>query len=24
VHALNVHCGWDERAGLDFAGLYPV
>jgi len=24
VHALNVHCGWDERAGLDFAGLYPI
>lgn len=24
VHALNVHCGWDERAGLDFAGMYPI
>jgi N-acetyl-gamma-glutamyl-phosphate/LysW-gamma-L-alpha-aminoadipyl-6-phosphate reductase len=24
VHALNVHCGWDERTGLDFAGLYPI
>jgi len=24
VHALNVHCGWDERAGLDFSGLYPI
>ena len=24
VQALNVHCGWDERAGLDFGGLYPI
>ncbi len=24
VQALNVHCGWDERTGLDFPGLYPV
>jgi N-acetyl-gamma-glutamyl-phosphate/LysW-gamma-L-alpha-aminoadipyl-6-phosphate reductase len=24
VHALNVHCGWDERAGLEFGGLYPI
>jgi len=24
VHALNVHCGWDERAGLEFSGLYPI
>jgi N-acetyl-gamma-glutamyl-phosphate/LysW-gamma-L-alpha-aminoadipyl-6-phosphate reductase len=24
VHALNVHCGWDERTGLDFSGLYPI
>jgi N-acetyl-gamma-glutamyl-phosphate/LysW-gamma-L-alpha-aminoadipyl-6-phosphate reductase len=24
VQALNVHCGWDERSGLEFAGLYPV
>ncbi len=24
VHALNLHCGWDERRGLDFAGLYPA
>ncbi len=23
VQALNVRCGWDERQGLDFAGLYP-
>ncbi len=23
VQALNVRCGWDERLGLDFAGLYP-
>jgi LysW-gamma-L-alpha-aminoadipyl-6-phosphate/LysW-L-glutamyl-5-phosphate reductase len=24
VQALNVRCGWDERTGLDFAGLYPI
>lgn len=24
VQALNVRCGWDERTGLDFSGLYPV
>src|SRR5919204_2348732 len=24
VQALNVHCGWEERAGLDFGGLYPI
>jgi N-acetyl-gamma-glutamyl-phosphate/LysW-gamma-L-alpha-aminoadipyl-6-phosphate reductase len=24
VQALNVRCGWDERLGLDFAGLYPA
>jgi N-acetyl-gamma-glutamyl-phosphate/LysW-gamma-L-alpha-aminoadipyl-6-phosphate reductase len=24
VQALNTHCGWDERAGLDFGGLYPI
>jgi N-acetyl-gamma-glutamyl-phosphate/LysW-gamma-L-alpha-aminoadipyl-6-phosphate reductase len=24
VHALNVHAGLDECAGLDFPGLYPV
>ncbi len=24
VHALNVHAGLDECAGLDFAGLYPI
>jgi N-acetyl-gamma-glutamyl-phosphate/LysW-gamma-L-alpha-aminoadipyl-6-phosphate reductase len=24
VQALNVRCGWDERAGLGFAGLYPI
>jgi len=24
VHAMNVMCGFDETAGLDFAGLHPV
>lgn len=24
VQALNVRCGWDERLGLDFSGLYPI
>ncbi|HEX6540083.1 MAG TPA: N-acetyl-gamma-glutamyl-phosphate reductase [Candidatus Dormibacteraeota bacterium] len=24
VQALNVRCGWDERAGLEFTGLYPL
>ena len=24
VQALNVRCGWDERAGLAFSGLYPL
>jgi N-acetyl-gamma-glutamyl-phosphate/LysW-gamma-L-alpha-aminoadipyl-6-phosphate reductase len=24
VHALNVHEGWDETAGLEFGGLYPL
>ncbi|HYM51272.1 MAG TPA: N-acetyl-gamma-glutamyl-phosphate reductase [Candidatus Limnocylindrales bacterium] len=24
VQALNVRCGWDERTGLDFPGLYPI
>ena len=24
VHALNVHAGLDECAGLDFMGLYPI
>ncbi len=24
VQALNVHCGWDERAGLEFPGMYPI
>ena len=24
VQALNVRFGWDERTGLDFAGLYPI
>jgi len=24
VQALNVRFGWDERAGLDFPGLYPI
>jgi [amino group carrier protein]-6-phospho-L-2-aminoadipate/5-phospho-L-glutamate reductase len=24
VQALNVRCGWDERTGLEFAGLYPL
>jgi LysW-gamma-L-alpha-aminoadipyl-6-phosphate/LysW-L-glutamyl-5-phosphate reductase len=24
VHALNVHAGWNECAGLDFTGLYPI
>ena len=24
VQALNVRCGWDERTGLDFSGLYPL
>lgn len=24
VQALNVRCGWDERDGLGFTGLYPL
>jgi N-acetyl-gamma-glutamyl-phosphate/LysW-gamma-L-alpha-aminoadipyl-6-phosphate reductase len=24
VHAMNVMCGFDERAGLGFAGLHPI
>jgi LysW-gamma-L-alpha-aminoadipyl-6-phosphate/LysW-L-glutamyl-5-phosphate reductase len=24
VQALNVRCGWDECAGLEFPGLYPI
>lgn len=24
VQALNVRCGWDERMGLGFSGLYPL
>ena len=24
VQALNVRCGWDERTGLEFSGLYPL
>ena len=24
VQALNVRCGWDERCGLEFSGLYPL
>jgi [amino group carrier protein]-6-phospho-L-2-aminoadipate/5-phospho-L-glutamate reductase len=24
VQCLNIACGWDEREGLDFAGLHPV
>ena len=24
VQALNVRCGWDERTGLGFGGLYPI
>lgn len=24
VQAFNIHCGWDERLALDFAGLYPA
>jgi len=24
VQALNIRCGWDERTGLGFAGLYPL
>ncbi|MBU7043667.1 MAG: N-acetyl-gamma-glutamyl-phosphate reductase [Theionarchaea archaeon] len=24
VHAMNVMCGFDERAGLEFGGLHPV
>lgn len=24
VQALNVHCGWDERTGLEFPGMYPI
>jgi len=24
VHAMNVMCGFEERAGLDFAGLHPI
>ena len=24
VHAMNVMCGFDETAGLDFAGLHPI
>ena len=24
VQALNLRCGWDERTGLEFSGLYPL
>jgi len=24
VQSLNVRCGWEERLGLEFAGLYPI
>ncbi|MDQ6882646.1 MAG: N-acetyl-gamma-glutamyl-phosphate reductase [Candidatus Dormibacteraeota bacterium] len=24
VQALNLHCGWDERTGLEFPGMYPI
>jgi N-acetyl-gamma-glutamyl-phosphate/LysW-gamma-L-alpha-aminoadipyl-6-phosphate reductase len=24
VHAMNVMCGFEETAGLGFAGLHPV
>ena len=24
LQALNVRCGWEERLGLDFSGLYPI
>ncbi|MBV9100608.1 MAG: N-acetyl-gamma-glutamyl-phosphate reductase [Candidatus Dormibacteraeota bacterium] len=24
VQALNVRCGWDERMGLGFSGIYPL
>ncbi|GAC1481317.1 MAG: N-acetyl-gamma-glutamyl-phosphate reductase [Candidatus Dormibacteria bacterium] len=24
VQALNIHCGWDERTGLEFPGMYPI
>jgi N-acetyl-gamma-glutamyl-phosphate/LysW-gamma-L-alpha-aminoadipyl-6-phosphate reductase len=24
VHAMNVMCGYEETAGLTFAGLHPI